>query len=84
MISQNLETMAKNLINLKRLWISSTIKSLLPFLLYSKNLKYVVFDSEFYDFECNLYDLNEKRKINGMQYQVQIGLHRDDCSNGLK
>lgn len=47
----DLETMAKNFVNLERLWIAGDIKDVLPFLRHSKKLKFV----RLYDLrdECN-------------------------------
>lgn len=78
------ETMAKNLINLGRLWFQSTFDVLSAVIRHSKRLKFVIFryrSGVFKErhndkkFVLNLADLNSERALSGVEGTVHIGLH---------
>lgn len=68
----DLEAVAKNLINLERLWIECTVGEILSFLRYSKKLRMVVWENGTIPANAlNLFHLNEMRRTGGMQRKVQ-------------
>lgn len=69
----DLEKVAKNLVNLERLWIDCTVKQFLPFLRHSKKLKVAIFNDTEDDSALNLHNLNEIRQLGGAKQRVKIG-----------
>lgn len=73
----DLEPVAKNLINLERLWIDCTVDQFLPFLRHSKNLKVAIFEGTGYNSALDLHNLNEERQLGGAKQKVKIGAYEN-------
>lgn len=71
-----LEAIAKNLINLERLWIWGTVDCLLPFFRCSKKLGMVINNNNSKS-ALNLFNLNELRQMGGMHSKILIGVSED-------
>lgn len=69
----DLEAMAKKLINRERLWIGGIlVDEISPFLQHSKKLKSVILGQS--EKALDLYNMNESRKMCGVQRKVRIGI----------
>lgn len=71
----DLEAIAKNLVNLERLWLECTGDQFSLFLEHSKKLKMAIWkDSNKGGDALNLLHLNDKRQMSGMTQKVIIGV----------